>query len=110
MSRSYGPVEPTAVVNVPVVVTAPADPTGGAVTFSFTLTGATTPSVTFTAGTYDGTYNATTNEVDALTPLLPHSTATVELAVGTYTMRSKAIVGSETAIEIVGVLTVSDTS
>ncbi len=109
MSRSYE-AQSGSVEVVPVVVTAAADPTGGAVTFSFTLEGSTSPVSTFTAGTWSGSYNATTNEATALTPTLPAAAATVTLTVGRYVMRAKFIVSSETVIDVVGVLTITDAS
>ncbi len=105
MSRSYS-AESGSVEVVPVVVTASDDPTGGAVTFSFVATSATDASA-FVAGSWSGSYNATTNEATALTPTLPAAGATKTLAEGNWKMYCKFIVSSETVIQLVGILTVT---
>ncbi len=105
MSRSYS-AESGSVEVVPVVVTAAADPTGGAVTFSFVAT-TVTDAAAFVAGSWSGSYNATTNEATALTPTLPDAAATQELAEGKWQIYCKFIVSSETVVQLVGVLTVT---
>ena len=104
MTRSYS-VESPAVEVVPVIVTTVADPTGGAVEFAFT-SGNTDPS-SFTAGSWSGSWSATTGQVVALTPTLPAAGATVPLAAGRWTVWCRFALGGETVVERVGQLVVA---
>lgn len=89
---------------VPVVITTVSDPTGGdAPEFAF-VAGDGNPS-TWTAGTW-GAWTAGTSSAVALTPTLPASTATVELAEGRWTVFVRFDVGAETVVEAVGTLVV----
>ncbi len=104
MSRMYE-VASTSTEVVPVEITTVADPTGGAVSFSFTAKTATDAG-SFTAGSWSGSFDATTGRATALTPSLPASGATVVLAEGRYKVWAKWIVGGETVEKPVGVLDV----
>jgi hypothetical protein len=104
MSRSYL-VESPAVEVVPVIVTTVADPTGSPPGFAFTA-GNTDPS-SFTAGSWSGTWSATTKQAVALTPTLPAATATVPLAEGRWTVWCRFTVGGETVVERAGQLVVA---
>lgn len=106
MSRSYS-IESGAIVNVPIIVDAPADPTSGAVSFSIVARSETNAGA-FTAGTWvSGSWNATKLEAIALTPTVGATGATLELAEGKYKVYTKDVVGSETPITLTGVLTVT---
>ncbi len=106
MTRAYY-VESGSDETIPVDVDAPADPTGGAVTFSFVATNAG-DSDTFTAGSWvASSWDSTALTAKALTPTLPSSGSTVTLTAGRWKMYVKTIVGSETAITSPGVLVVA---
>ncbi len=106
MSRSYS-IESGAIVNVPIKVDAPADPTGGAVSFSIVATSETDAGA-FTAGTWvAASWDATKLEAIALTPLVGASGAALVLTEGKYKVYTKDVVGSETPITLTGVLTVA---
>ena len=103
MSAIYS-VESGSVEVVPVIVTTVSDPTGGdAPEFAF-VAGDGNPS-TWTAGTW-GSWTASTSQAVALTPTLPASTATVELAEGRWAVYVRFDVGAETVVEAVGTLVV----
>lgn len=104
--RSYT-VCSTSTESVPIEVEAPADPTGGAVSFAFTkATDSAAPS-TFTAGSWDTAYDADENTATALTPTLPSSGSGVELAVGRWKVYTRRIVGGETVTDVTGILEVA---
>lgn len=106
MARSYV-VESTAVEVVPVRVTTVADPTGAVPSFAFTAVSQSTNPSTYTAGTWSGSWDATTSRAVALTPTLPGSGADVELTEGRWSVWCRFTQGGETVVERVGVLVVA---
>lgn len=99
-------VESSSVEVIEVEVTTAADPTAGAVTFSFTAHTATDPG-TFSSGSWDGSFDATTGQVTALSPTVGSSSATVDLtSASKWKMWIKFIVGSETVVKPVATVKV----
>lgn len=106
MSRSYS-IESGAIVNVPIIVDAPADPTSGAVSFSIVATSETSAGA-LTAGTWvAASWDAVKKEATALTPLIGATGAVLVLTEGRYKVFTGDVVGSETPITLTGVLTVA---
>lgn len=99
------PVDSNTVEVVPVIITTPADPTAGTVSFAFVAPG-TEPS-TFTAGSWSGSYDAVTDEAVALTPTCGSASATINLTSRTkWDLYARWVVGSETPTAQVGVVVV----
>ncbi len=105
MSNRLYEVGSTAEVVVPIQIETSGDPTAGAVEFSFTAKTATDPG-SFTAGSWSGSFDATTGMVTALTPTLPTTGADVELAEGRYKVWARWTVGGETVVVDPGLLDV----
>ena len=62
--------EHTSVEKLTVTIRSDTDPTGSAVEFEMTAASATSPTGSWTAGTWDTTWNATTLRVGSLTPAI----------------------------------------
>ncbi|MEO6572094.1 MAG: hypothetical protein ABIO83_11175, partial [Ilumatobacteraceae bacterium] len=63
-------IESATIEPVDVIIKAAADPTGALPTFQVTSTTATTPTGTWVAGTWSGTWSATTKRVAVISPTL----------------------------------------
>ena len=88
----YGPVLASSDEFIPVEVRAPADPTGGTVSFSAVAVG-TAGTGSFTSGTW-GTWDATTSTASALMS----SPVTLSLTAGRYRIYGQVAVGAESPV------------
>lgn len=105
MSRTYQ-LESGSVEVIPIEVKTAADPTGAAVSFSFTASTATDAG-SFTAGSWSGTYDTDTDIAIALTPTCGAATATIDLtSASKWRLWITYTIGSETVIRPVGIVTV----
>jgi len=64
------PIESASAEPLEVTVTAKTDPTGSAVEFQVSSTTVTTPAGSWTAGSWDSSWDATTRKATALTPTI----------------------------------------
>lgn len=93
---------------IPVIITTTADPTGTAPTFALTADtiGATTTDP-FVAGEWSGTWNTTTGEIDALTPLVGDGQALDVDPDTDYQLHAAWTVGTETPEkDVIGIVRV----
>lgn len=91
--------EHTTVETLPTTITSRLDPTGDTVEFNMTAATLTSPSGSWTAGTWNGTWNSTTGEVVALSPLI--GSGAFVLTEGTfYKLWVRWVHGSETIVAL----------
>ncbi len=98
----------TTAEKIPVTITTTSDPTGTAPTFAITADtiGATTSS--YVAGEWSGTWNSTTGDIDALTPLIGDGQALDVDPDTDYQLHARWTVGAETPDEdVIGIIRVS---
>ena len=91
----------TEIMEVPIV--SRLDPTGGAVEFQMTAHNVTSPTGSWTAGSWNGSWNSTTGKVTALSPII--GSGSFALTEGTlYKLWVRWTIGSENPTVLAGVI------
>lgn len=85
-----------------------ADPSASSPYFAVTALTSTDPSANWVAGAWDGSYDASTQRIDALTPTIGTTGSAIEIAApGSYQLWMRWTIDSETPARRVDVLDIS---
>lgn len=98
----------TTAEKIPVTITTSSDPTGSSISFALTADTIGAATSSYVPGEWSGTWNTTTGEIDALTPLIGDSQALDVDPNTDYQLHATWTAGTETPdTDVVGIIRVS---